>query len=249
MPQLPEEHQKIIIRPRGRLSLSKVSTMAIGTAVIEASGLMAKQSNEDVVCPYFTQNIVVVSTLEPDNAARRVDIRDSQSAITTNIVHERNPFALAAKRIRIEAESSSFSTDCVCQILCVTDRPCVEGVEPPSRQTTTCPHPQASSVEEATPPETKRAGSGFKYLMWYGPAQGNATGRNQPRRRPWGRQAYTKAPKAAHALGVARDPDAAGYTGITSAPSREECRRAQNSECLVPRRLLGPLAPIKQKAP
>ncbi|KAH7941966.1 hypothetical protein HPB49_019026 [Dermacentor silvarum] len=31
---------------------------------------------------------------------RRVDIRGSQSAITRNIVHERNPHALAAKRIK-----------------------------------------------------------------------------------------------------------------------------------------------------
>ncbi|KAH7939174.1 hypothetical protein HPB52_008044 [Rhipicephalus sanguineus] len=132
MPQLPEEHHKIIIRPRGGLNLSKVSTTAIGTAVIEASGLTAEQASEDVVCPNFTQNIVVVSTPEPDHAARyvriksfkiveteyevnayetaphatckgvirRVDIRDSQSVITRNIVHERNPLALAAKRIK-----------------------------------------------------------------------------------------------------------------------------------------------------
>ncbi|KAH7939855.1 hypothetical protein HPB52_018186 [Rhipicephalus sanguineus] len=132
MPQLPEEHHKIIIRPRGGLNLSKVSTTAIGTAVIEASGLTAEQASEDVVCPNFTQNIVVVSTPEPDHAARyvriksfkiveteyevnayetaphatckgvirRIDIRDSQSVITRNIVHERNPLALAAKRIK-----------------------------------------------------------------------------------------------------------------------------------------------------
>ncbi|XP_070381750.1 uncharacterized protein [Dermacentor albipictus] len=132
MPQLPEEHRKIIIRPRGGLNLSKVSTTAIGTAVIEASGLTAEQASEDMVCPNFTQNIVVVSTPEPEHAARyvrmksfkiveteyevnayetaphatckgvirQVDIRDSQSTITRNIVHERNPLALAAKRIK-----------------------------------------------------------------------------------------------------------------------------------------------------
>ncbi|KAH7974154.1 hypothetical protein HPB49_010574 [Dermacentor silvarum] len=71
MPQLPEEHRKIIIRPRGGLNLSKVSTTAIGTAVIEASGLTAEQASEDVVCPNFTQNIVVVSTPEPDHATRQ----------------------------------------------------------------------------------------------------------------------------------------------------------------------------------
>lgn len=35
MPQLPEEHRKIIIRPRGGLNLNKVSTTTIGSAVIE----------------------------------------------------------------------------------------------------------------------------------------------------------------------------------------------------------------------
>ncbi|KAL1443905.1 hypothetical protein MTO96_030136 [Rhipicephalus appendiculatus] len=132
MPQMPEVHHKIVIRPRGGLNLSKVSTTAIGTAVIAASGLTEEQASEDVVCPNFTQNIVVVSTPEPDHAARyvriksfkiveteyevnayetaphatckgvirRVDIRDSQSAITRNIVHDRNPLALAAKRIK-----------------------------------------------------------------------------------------------------------------------------------------------------
>ncbi|KAH6941008.1 hypothetical protein HPB50_012029 [Hyalomma asiaticum] len=70
MPQLPEEHRKIIIRPRGGLNMSKVCTTVIGPAVIEASGLTAEQANEDVVCPNFTQNIVVVSTPKPDHAAR-----------------------------------------------------------------------------------------------------------------------------------------------------------------------------------
>ncbi|KAL1473956.1 hypothetical protein MTO96_038339 [Rhipicephalus appendiculatus] len=103
--------------------------------LIAASGLTEEQASEDVVCPNFTQNIVVVSTPEPDHAARyvriksfkiveteyevnayetaphatcegvirRVDIRDSQTAITRNIVHDRNPLALAAKRIKTSA--------------------------------------------------------------------------------------------------------------------------------------------------
>ncbi|KAH7965111.1 hypothetical protein HPB49_003426 [Dermacentor silvarum] len=75
MPQLPEEHSKIIIRPRGGLNLNKVSTTAIGAAVIEASGLTAEQAREDVVCPNFTQNIVVVSTPKPERAAKYVRIK------------------------------------------------------------------------------------------------------------------------------------------------------------------------------
>lgn len=68
--QLPEEHHESIVQPRRGLHLSNVSTMAIQPAVIEASGLIAEQANEDVVCPNFTQNIVVVSTPEPDHATR-----------------------------------------------------------------------------------------------------------------------------------------------------------------------------------
>ncbi|KAH7949910.1 hypothetical protein HPB49_016800 [Dermacentor silvarum] len=86
MPQLPQKHRKITMRPRGGLHLSKVSTTAIGTAVIEASGLMAEQASEDVVCPNFTQNIVVVSTPEPDHAARYVRISTPAPSI-----FDRNP--------------------------------------------------------------------------------------------------------------------------------------------------------------
>ncbi|XP_054917180.2 uncharacterized protein [Dermacentor andersoni] len=132
MPQLPEQHSKIIIRPRGGLNLNKVSTTTIGSAVIEASGLTEDEAREDVVCPNFTQNIIVVSTPKPEHAAkyvriksfkimeaeyevnayeaaphatckgviRRVDIRDYQAMITRNIVHDLNPLALAAKRIK-----------------------------------------------------------------------------------------------------------------------------------------------------
>ncbi|KAH7932337.1 hypothetical protein HPB51_029353 [Rhipicephalus microplus] len=75
MPQLPEEHHKITLRPRGGLNLSTVSTTVIGTAVIGASGLMAEQANEDVVCPNFTQIIIVLSTPEADNAARYLKIK------------------------------------------------------------------------------------------------------------------------------------------------------------------------------
>ncbi|KAH6941297.1 hypothetical protein HPB50_016068 [Hyalomma asiaticum] len=71
-PQLTEEHRKIIFRPRGGLNLSKLSTTIIAPAAIEASGLTADQAKEDVVCPNFTQNIVVVSTPKADHAARHV---------------------------------------------------------------------------------------------------------------------------------------------------------------------------------
>ncbi|KAH7959430.1 hypothetical protein HPB49_011127 [Dermacentor silvarum] len=149
MPQLPEEHSKIIIRPRGGLNLNKVSTTAIGAAVIEASGLTVEQAREDVVCPNFTQTIVVVSTPKPEHAAkyvriksfkiveaeyevnayetaphaackgviRRVDIGDTQAIITRNIVHDLDPLALAAKRIKTSGSVIVLLTDSKCPIL------------------------------------------------------------------------------------------------------------------------------------
>ncbi|KAH7971182.1 hypothetical protein HPB49_019988 [Dermacentor silvarum] len=95
MPQLPEEDRKIIIRPRGGLNLSKVSTTAIGTAVIEASGLTADQASENVVCPNFTQNIVVVSTPEPDHATR--ELARSRSA-----TRERSCSKSGGAQVRLE---------------------------------------------------------------------------------------------------------------------------------------------------
>ncbi|XP_072142010.1 uncharacterized protein [Dermacentor andersoni] len=74
MPQPPEEPSKIIIRPRGGLNLNKVSTITIGTAVIEASGLLEEQAHEDV-CPNFIEDIIVVSTPKPDHAATCVRIK------------------------------------------------------------------------------------------------------------------------------------------------------------------------------
>ncbi|KAH7959859.1 hypothetical protein HPB49_014417 [Dermacentor silvarum] len=92
MPQLPQEHSKIVIRPRGGLNLSKVSTTAIGVAVIEASGLTSEQAREDVVCPNFTQNIMVVSTPDPSHAASYVRIK---SIIIVETEYEVNAYETA----------------------------------------------------------------------------------------------------------------------------------------------------------
>ncbi|KAH7933259.1 hypothetical protein HPB49_010937 [Dermacentor silvarum] len=75
MPQLPEEHRKIIVRPRGGLNLNKVSTAAIGEAIVEAAGLTEDQAKGDIVCPNFTQNIVVVSTPDFDHAEKYVRLK------------------------------------------------------------------------------------------------------------------------------------------------------------------------------
>ncbi|KAH7957215.1 hypothetical protein HPB52_016175 [Rhipicephalus sanguineus] len=59
MPPMPEEHIKIVIRPRGGLNLEKVSPTTVGRAIVEAAGLTTEQTTEDVICPNFMQNILV----------------------------------------------------------------------------------------------------------------------------------------------------------------------------------------------
>ncbi|KAH7933110.1 hypothetical protein HPB49_008338 [Dermacentor silvarum] len=132
MPPMPEEHIKIVIRPRGGLNLEKVSPPTVGRAIVEAAGLSTEQTNEDVICPNFMQNILVASTPERSNAERYVrlrsirvadkdfevsayetaphttckgvirivDIMDGPAALERNIVNDRNPLAMAVKRIK-----------------------------------------------------------------------------------------------------------------------------------------------------
>lgn len=52
---------------------------------------------------------------------RRVDIRDSQAMITRNIVHDLNPLALVAKRIRTSGSVIVLLDGSKCPILSDTD--------------------------------------------------------------------------------------------------------------------------------
>ncbi|KAL1424340.1 hypothetical protein MTO96_020266 [Rhipicephalus appendiculatus] len=132
MPPMPEEHIKIVIRPRGGLNLEKVSPTTVGRAIVKAAGLTTEQITEDVICPNFMQNILVASTPERSNAERyvriksvrvadkdfevsayetaphttckgvirNVDITDGPATLERNIVNDRNPLAMAVKRIK-----------------------------------------------------------------------------------------------------------------------------------------------------
>lgn len=132
MPPMPEEHIKIVIRPRGGLNLEKVSPPTVGRAIVEAAGLSTEQTKEDVICPNFMQNILVASTPERSNAERyvrlrsirvadkdfevsayetaphttckgvirNVDIMDGPAVLERSIVNDRNPLAMAVKRIK-----------------------------------------------------------------------------------------------------------------------------------------------------
>ncbi|KAH7961657.1 hypothetical protein HPB52_011104 [Rhipicephalus sanguineus] len=68
MPPVPKEHIKIVIRPRGGLNITKTGPTVIGRAIVEAAGLNSSETNEDVICPNYQQNIMVASTPERHNA-------------------------------------------------------------------------------------------------------------------------------------------------------------------------------------
>ncbi|KAH7940410.1 hypothetical protein HPB49_000055 [Dermacentor silvarum] len=74
MPELPEEHRKIIVRPRGGRNLIKVSTTALGEEMVEAARLTEDQAKGDIVSPNFTQNTVLVSTPDSDHAESAGDV-------------------------------------------------------------------------------------------------------------------------------------------------------------------------------
>ncbi|KAL1447461.1 hypothetical protein MTO96_028575 [Rhipicephalus appendiculatus] len=75
MPPMPKEHIKIVIRPRGGLNITKTGPTVIGRAIVDAAGLNPSQTNEDVLCPNYQQNIMVASTPERHNAEKYSRIR------------------------------------------------------------------------------------------------------------------------------------------------------------------------------
>ncbi|KAH6942747.1 hypothetical protein HPB50_009680 [Hyalomma asiaticum] len=80
MPPMPEEHIKIVIRPRGGLNLKKVSPTTVGSAVVDVAGLSSEQTKEDIICPNVKQNILVASTPERSNAERYVRLKSLRVA-------------------------------------------------------------------------------------------------------------------------------------------------------------------------
>ncbi|KAH6939125.1 hypothetical protein HPB50_016091 [Hyalomma asiaticum] len=74
MPQLPEEHQKIIVRPRNGLDLRKASHYGVSTAIFRAAGISRMEAETDLVCPNIVQDIVVVCTEKESNAEKLLRI-------------------------------------------------------------------------------------------------------------------------------------------------------------------------------
>ncbi|XP_077564720.1 uncharacterized protein LOC144180214 [Haemaphysalis longicornis] len=74
MPPMPQEHIKIVIRPRGGLNLEKVGP-TVGKAITEGASLSSEQTVHDVICPNITQNIMVASTPLRENADKYARIK------------------------------------------------------------------------------------------------------------------------------------------------------------------------------
>ncbi|KAH7960840.1 hypothetical protein HPB49_023853 [Dermacentor silvarum] len=69
MPPMPKEHIKILIRLKGGLNVTKTGPTVIGRAIVEVAG--PSQTNEDVICTIYQQNIVIASTPDRHNADKR----------------------------------------------------------------------------------------------------------------------------------------------------------------------------------
>ncbi|KAH7973265.1 hypothetical protein HPB52_023330 [Rhipicephalus sanguineus] len=69
LPRLPAEDYKVIVRPRGGLSLSEHRQARIYCCLRNAAGV-GREAAEDSICINYKQNIVVVSTPSEERARR-----------------------------------------------------------------------------------------------------------------------------------------------------------------------------------
>ncbi|KAG0444242.1 hypothetical protein HPB47_014014 [Ixodes persulcatus] len=98
MPAMPLEESKIVVKPRGGLDIFKTGTTTVASAILAAAKIKSEESAADTICPNTQDNIMVVST--PNEETRRgIPIDASADELDRNIVNERNPLAVGAKRI------------------------------------------------------------------------------------------------------------------------------------------------------
>ncbi|KAL1434708.1 hypothetical protein MTO96_011409 [Rhipicephalus appendiculatus] len=76
MPDLPEDHRRIVIRPRDGLDLRKAGHCKVAEAIMSAAKITYDAAGEDIVCPNVIQNIVVVSTPLEEHAKNYVRIKE-----------------------------------------------------------------------------------------------------------------------------------------------------------------------------
>ncbi|KAH7987040.1 hypothetical protein HPB52_024558 [Rhipicephalus sanguineus] len=107
LPRLPKDQISVIIRPRGGLDVARVDLVLLARAVIMTAKITDEQAREDTICPNRMQNIIVISTPHQSNAAeyvkgviKNVDISFDDATLKRLIVHDRNPTAIEARRIK-----------------------------------------------------------------------------------------------------------------------------------------------------
>lgn len=72
---LPREEQKIVIRPRGGLCLTRLEADIVMSAVITAAKVPKTEAKADTICTNPTQNIIVVSTPDEERARHYASVR------------------------------------------------------------------------------------------------------------------------------------------------------------------------------
>ncbi|KAL1442865.1 hypothetical protein MTO96_046219 [Rhipicephalus appendiculatus] len=75
VPRLPPEDYKVIVRPRGGLSVSEHRQARIYCCLRNAAGVGRDAAEEDSICINYRQNIVVMSTPSEERARRYGAIR------------------------------------------------------------------------------------------------------------------------------------------------------------------------------
>ncbi|KAL1450313.1 hypothetical protein MTO96_043946 [Rhipicephalus appendiculatus] len=68
IPNLPRDHFKTIVRPRGGLDVRKADLIAFKRALAKAASLTAEQTCEDTLCANPFQNILILATPLENNA-------------------------------------------------------------------------------------------------------------------------------------------------------------------------------------
>ncbi|KAH7938881.1 hypothetical protein HPB52_001821 [Rhipicephalus sanguineus] len=107
MPDLPRDHHKVVVRPRGGLNVPTVGIVRLASALYSAASVSPQDATEDIICPNMQQNIIVFEVRAYETApdytvkgvVRGIPLEEDAIAIHLNIVNKRNPTALVAKRL------------------------------------------------------------------------------------------------------------------------------------------------------
>ncbi|KAH7936272.1 hypothetical protein HPB52_021313 [Rhipicephalus sanguineus] len=75
IPNLPRDHFKTIIRPRGGLDVMKADLIAFKRALARAASLTTEQTCEDTLCANPFQNILIVATPLENNARAYANVQ------------------------------------------------------------------------------------------------------------------------------------------------------------------------------